>query len=416
MADTAAPTPRKKPKKLTPISVANLRPSDKRREVPDGGCAGLYCVLQPSGATSWAVRYRVHGQQRKITLNGNVSLAAARREAAAALHQVEQGNDPADQRKAAKAKAVAAREDTVQAICEGYLKREGSKLRTGSVMEATLKRHVYPTLGWRQIDSIKRSEVTRLIDNVEDKIKDGSEDSGERTADLVLSLLRRVFHWHEKRTDEFRSPVIKGMGRYNTKKHARSRVLDDDELRKLWEASATAGPFDAFVRFLLLTTARRSEASGLPWSEIDDHGVWLLPADRNKTKVDLIRPLPKTALDIVNAQPRLGPYVFSFDGNHPLTVGRAMYAFREKCGIAAHWTIHDLRRTARTLLSRAAVNADHAEHCLGHLIGGVRATYDRHDFFNEKKKAFEALALLIESIVNPPEADNVVHFPQQQQG
>jgi hypothetical protein len=91
MADTAAPTPRKKPKKLTPISVANLRPSDKRREVPDGGCTGLYRVLQPSGAASWAVRYRVYGQQRKITLNGNVSLAAARKQAADAMHEVEQG-------------------------------------------------------------------------------------------------------------------------------------------------------------------------------------------------------------------------------------------------------------------------------------------------------------------------------------
>jgi hypothetical protein len=414
MADTAAATPRKKPKKLTPISVANLRPSDKRREVPDGGCAGLYRVLQPSGATSWAVRYRVHGQQRKITLAGSLMLAAARREAAAALHQVEQGNDPSEQRKAAKAKAVAAREDTVQAVCEQYLKREGTKLRTGTIIEAILKRHVYPTLGRRQIDSIKRSEITRLIDKIEDRIKDDDgEYSGERTADLVLSDLRRVFHWHEKRTDEFRSPIIRGMGRYNIKEHARSRVLDDDELKKLWAASEAAGPFNAFVRFLLLTTARRSEASGLPWSEIDDNGVWSLPAARNKTKLDLIRPLSKPAQDLIAAQPRLGPYVFSFDGNHQLTVGRAMHAFREKCGIAAHWTIHDIRRTARTLMSRAGVNADHAERCLGHLIGGVRATYDPHEFFDEKKIAFETLASLIERIVNPP-GDTVVPMIRRQ--
>ena len=65
------------------------------------------------------------------------------------------------------------------------------------------------------------------------------------------------------------------------------------------------------------------------------------------------------------------------------------------------YTIHDLRRTARSLLSRAGVNADVAERCLGHVIGGVRGIYDRHEYFEEKKRAFEALAWQIERIVNP---------------
>ena len=65
------------------------------------------------------------------------------------------------------------------------------------------------------------------------------------------------------------------------------------------------------------------------------------------------------------------------------------------------WTIHDLRRTARTLMSRAGVNADIAERCLGHVIAGVRGIYDRHRFEEEKRSAFEALAAQIERIVNP---------------
>ena len=56
------------------------------------------------------------------------------------------------------------------------------------------------------------------------------------------------------------------------------------------------------------------------------------------------------------------------------------------------WVIHDLRRTARSLLSRAGVPTDHAERCLGHVIGGVRGVYDRHEYYDEKAKAFEALA------------------------
>jgi integrase len=70
------------------------------------------------------------------------------------------------------------------------------------------------------------------------------------------------------------------------------------------------------------------------------------------------------------------------------------------------WTTHDLRRTARSLMSRAGVTADHAERALGHVIGGVRGVYDRHAFKDEKRQAFETLAAQIERIVHPVE--NVV--------
>lgn len=73
------------------------------------------------------------------------------------------------------------------------------------------------------------------------------------------------------------------------------------------------------------------------------------------------------------------------------------------------WTLHDLRRTARSLMSRAKVPADHAERVLGHVIGGVRETYDRYEYLDEKRDALEKLAGLIELILKPP-ADNVVQF------
>ena len=68
------------------------------------------------------------------------------------------------------------------------------------------------------------------------------------------------------------------------------------------------------------------------------------------------------------------------------------------------WRLHDLRRTARSLMSRAGVPTDHAERCLGHVIGGVRGVYDRHEYHTEKQQAFEALAGLIERIVTGAQA------------
>jgi len=70
------------------------------------------------------------------------------------------------------------------------------------------------------------------------------------------------------------------------------------------------------------------------------------------------------------------------------------------------WVIHDLRRTARSLLSRAGAPSDHAERCLGHVIPGVRGIYDRYEYLEEKARAFEALAGQVQRIINPK--DNVV--------
>jgi integrase len=137
-----------------------------------------------------------------------------------------------------------------------------------------------------------------------------------------------------------------------------------------------------------------------------------LPAARNKTKLDLVRPLPKAALDLLAHVTRFKGchYVFSNDGITALGgYGKPKAKFDKACGVTG-WTLHDLRRTARSLMSRAGVPADHGERCLGHVIGGVRETYDRHAYHAEKKLAYEKLAALIERIVNPQ--DNVTALRQ----
>src|SRR5262249_49507886 len=154
------------------------------------------------------------------------------------------------------------------------------------------------------------------------------------------------------------------------KERARERTLTDDEIRAVWAAAeGDTGPFGAFVRFILLTGARRSEAADMAWSELDD-GIWTLPGSRNKTKGDLVRPLNRRATAVLPAG--VGKFVFSTDGSTPISgFSKFKATFDKACGVA-DWTLHDLRRTARTLMSRAAVNSDIAERCLGHVMPGVR--------------------------------------------
>jgi integrase len=133
-------------------------------------------------------------------------------------------------------------------------------------------------LGTLPIDSIRQSNVVKLLDQVEDK-------SGQTAADQTLAFLRRLFSWHANRSDDFRSPIARGMARSKPLERALKRILTDDELRAVWKAAlATESPYGSLVRFLLLTGARRDEARKMPWSEIVD-GEWTLPLARARGRL-----------------------------------------------------------------------------------------------------------------------------------
>jgi len=377
---------------LTPATVRNARADDgKDRTIFwDTKTTGFGLQVTAAGHKSFIVQYRAKGRSRRMAIDGVLTLEAARKRARALLGKVAHDRDPLAERRADTARE----RDTFQAIAESYFAREGKKLRTFEHRRQILSRLVYPTMGSRPIADIRRSDIVRLLDVIED-------ENGPVMADRTLAYVRKVMNWHASRSDEFRSPIVRGMARTSGKERARARILTDDELRAVWKAAdGTAGPFGPFVKFLILSAARRREASNATWDEIKD-GVWLLPSARNKVKQDFARPLSSAAQSLIGNQPRLGRYIFTYNGKNPLT-GFAIPKTRldVACGVK-DWTLHDLRRTARSLLSRAGIASDIAERCLGHVMPGVRGVYDRHEYHEEKKRAFEALATQIARIVDP---------------
>lgn len=410
---------------LTTLAVTRAKPKRDRAgravrtERPDPACKGLYLIVQPGGSRSWAVRFRTAaGRPKKLTLGPfaaeaaepsaepkvgqRLTLAAARKLAASALHLVEMGRDPSAEKQRVR---PSPRPETFEAVAESFLKRQGKTLRSAETMHANLKRLIYPALGAMPIGDIRRTDVVTLLDEIEDR-------NGAVMADRALALVRRISNWHASRSDDFSSPVARGMARTKPRERARERILTDDELRAVWTAAELAGRFGAFVRFLLLTAARRNEAAELPWSEISE-AVWVLPPERNKAKFELTRPLSGPARDLLGAIPRAGAFVFGA-GDRPLGgFSKFKAAFNQASGTTG-WTIHDLRRTARSLMSRAGVRPDVAELALGHVIAGVRGTYDRHEYLEEKRQAFEALAAQIDRILHPRE--NVTQLRPEARG
>jgi integrase len=389
-------------KALTAIAIEKLKPRPYRFEIGDPGAQGLRVVVQPSGHKSFILRYRFGGKPQKLTLGPVlIGLAAARVEASKAIYELAQGRDPAAAKRATKDAqklAALALKDTFHSVAERFLKLEGPKLRSAVMHQKTLERLVYKALGPRPIGEIKRSEIVKLLDAIE-------EDRGPVAAHSALAIIRRIMSWYAARSDDFRSPIVRGMGRVNIKARSRSRVLSDDEIRKVWKAAEeTEGPFGYIVRLLLLTGARRTEVTRMRWAELSGSD-WLLPPERNKVKVPLLRPLSVAALEVIAKVPKTSDtFVFSIDGVHPLGgYARPKEKLDAESGVTG-WRLHDLRRTARSLMSRAGVHAEDAEACLGHALPGIEHTYNQHDFYLEKKRAYEALAQQIERIlVNPPE-------------
>jgi hypothetical protein len=210
--------------RLTDIAIRNLKAGTARREIPDSGQRGLYVIVQPTGAKVFAVRYRFAGKPRKLTLQAGIGLAAARKEAADALYQLEQGSDPSAVKQRARDEQRAAAADTLEAVCAEFFKRDGAKIRSAYAWQRDLARLVFPTLGRRPIADIRRKDVVRLLDDIED-------NNGAASADVTLAIIRRIMNWFAVRDDNFRSPIVRGMRRHKSSEHARSRILTDDELR-----------------------------------------------------------------------------------------------------------------------------------------------------------------------------------------
>jgi integrase len=415
-------------KKLTPAFVRDVTPADIQNDeaasdnekkpdahvfIWDTETRGFGLLVLPSGQRRYVVQYRAQRRSKRLTFRPGLTLTDARKEAKAVLGAVAKGGDPMEDRRQQEGAAS----NTLKAVAEEYFKREGNKLRSAAWRKAAFERLIYPVLGARQIDTIKRSEIVILLDKIED-------ERGPSMAHLALAFLSKLFNWHASRDDDFLSPVRRGMGRIKPAEHARDRVLTDDELRAVWRAAeSTPGPFGSFIRFTLLTATRRSEAAEMVREELSADGIWIIPAARMKAKQEHVLPLSPAALAILNNMPNLGRYIFTSSGRRPITgftnfrvmLNAAVLAELRKLDPEAkplpNWTIHDLRRTARSLMSRAGIHPDIAERVMAHTIGGVRGVYDRYAYIEEKRHALTALAAQIDRIVNP--ADNVTSLDER---
>jgi integrase len=432
---------------FTVESVRKLAATE-RREIPDDHCPGLYLLTLPSGVKSWVVRYRFAGQPRKLTIGKfhekTLGLVQARKLARDAIQRVQEGHDPAAEKKAARTAAVVEAErvktgevvkatDNFATAWAIFEKDYMPALRPGTVSKwkGIYRRVLAPRWAKRALGEITSADIYGMMNALKAK---------PDAADSALTVCKVFFGWlvaePHKIYQAHTSPVFgstktkrpKGQEKRNAES---DRTLKAEEIRWLWKATEDdadnlADPFNCLVRTLLLTGTRRNESALMKRTESDQKArEWHIPGVRTKTGKPHTVFLSEVALDVFKAVSKVdkSKFVFAIRGGGAINgfSKRKKRLDKRMAEIAAAergepvkirpWRLHGLRKTFRTGLTEWLHVPMHvAKRCTGHSLGKIDETYDKGEYVEERRAAFEAWGKHVLSLATTAPASNVVPF------
>jgi integrase len=394
--------------KLTAKNIHTLPlPSGKSEHVYwDEDVPGFGLRLRETGARRLIFQYgRRPTRKMKLGAVSAVDFEKIRKTARSLYHRVQLGEDPA----AAVAEARVKTGETFGATIKLYLARQKSRLKPRSLVE--VERHLLVHL--RPLHSLPLAKIERRT--IANRLSEIEQASGNRTRNSVRATLHAMYAWAiQEGMAEF-NPVT---GTSRAPEKSRDRVLSATEINVIWNA-LPEDHFGAIIKLLALTGARANEIAALRWDEVHDSMI-VLPAERTKNSRSHIIPLSEPARAIINAQPRRAnadgkarELVFGFGEGAFAGWGKCRERLNERITKATgkalpHWTPHDLRRTAATMMAELGVQPHVIEAVLNHVSGhraGVAGTYNRASYEREKAIALDLWADHLTAIVEGRESN-----------
>ena len=395
---------------ITINAVKSLAPGEAIWDAEHREAVRGFGVRRQQGHATYVLKYRAHGQQRFYTIGPHGSPwtpDTARREAKRLLGLVAGGKDPSDDKKQSRLQDA----DTLGRLVDQYLKVAKRKQKPRYFVET--KRHLQ--IGWkplhrRSVFVIRRSHVAARLAEIADQ-------QGPIAANHARAALSKLFNWGIAEGHDIPANPVTGTNRPATPK-SRDRVLTDIELAAIWRA-CDDDDYGRIVRLLILTAQRRDEVGGMLWPELDTvAGLWTLPGARTKNHREHSVPLTPSALALL--PPRRNDRDFLFgdgarrDGDpHRGFSGwsKAKTELDKRITKALgsplpDWRIHDLRRTAATVMAdRLGVLPHIVEAILNHVSGhraGVAGVYNRARYEGGMRDALNRWADHVVGIVKRP--------------
>lgn len=400
----------------TAKKIQSLIRESKPGRYGDGN--GLYLMIPKAGAAYWMCRYTFAGKRREMSLGKcpQLSLAEAREQVVETQRAIRNGTDPLAERRRDEQIAI----NTVQDLFYDWHQDLEKRLKHPNIPKRVFERDIAPAIGSLSLDSVTPMDVRAIVRKV--------TSSGRPTiANDALMYLKQLFNHGIKLGLLTYNPASAfNVNDAGGVEKSRDRALSTDELSKafaVFRENSASFTRDNYLACALLVVlgVRKTELTEAKWSEFDlSDAKWDLPGERSKSGVGIAIPLPPQAiawLEELHIRACGSPYVFPSrrSSKHPHmgkdTLNRAIAKLfgkepgkkqqpENRMGDLAEFTVHDLRRTCRSLLAAAGVPGHVAERCLNHKLKGVEGIYDRYDYYEERKQALTKVSELIAHIIN----------------
>lgn len=387
---------------LTDTALKALKPQDKPYTVADE--RGLYVEVFPTGGIVWRFRYRMAGKREKLTLGKYPALtlknARIRRDEAAQAAAMDKS--PARQKQLAKQAAADA--TTVAEFGERFFREIVAKDRQDiTIPRRYFDKAIVPAIGGKPVRNVTTEDVRAIIW----KKKDEGFDAA---AGNIRGVLKRLFDFAMTAGLVSANPVLALPMRHVHKAKSRDRALSPDEIRAFLVAAFESNirrQFKIGLHLILLTMVRKSELLLAHWVHVDlEHAEWHIPAEHSKTGKPHIVFLSRQSVALFKELQALAAgSALVLPGRSSLTKPFAHNAINNALKVALTgqdipaFTIHDLRRTASTLLHENGWPSDVVEKALNHTIGGVRGVYNRAEYEPQRREMLQFWADYIEQLL-----------------
>ncbi len=375
---------------------------------------GLFLSYRKSFTTPvWNYRYRFAGKQRKMQIGNynQMSLAEARKAVKELAAKVSLGHDVTAEKQERKKQAIEQIEAKANAFTAGQLAdkyfsdRIMGHWKHPNIIRSKIEKDIKPYIGHMPVDLVKPLHIDEILKAIVNR-------GAPTVSNDVLRILKHMFDYAIKRhIVQYNPAAAFDINDAGGKENSRERSLNKEEITALFEAMHLAKGFSRTnlltIKLLLILAVRKNELCRARKSDFDlEKGEWQLTG--SKTGLSVIIPLPSQAISALNelltlsdSQEWLLPARKSQDRRLPYISESTLNVALKKVtplmeGIDP-FTIHDFRRTARTIIGSLGFPSHVGERCLNHKIKGVEGVYDRYDYYDERKQALQALGNFIEA-------------------
>ena len=388
---------------------------------------GLSARVSKKGKVTFQMRFRYAGKAARVDLGTYplLSLKDARIQILYLRAKLEKGHDPRVVKFIDKT-AIQTAHTINSLFSEWYNLFCSQNYKNHTEIKRTFEIYVFPSIGKLPANEVTLHAWLYLLEPIAKK----TPSIAKRT----LTVSKSMMSWAVKRRLIERNELadINAKTDLNIGQSKTIRTLTDDDIRAVYmglDNCRMESSNKIMIQLILMFACRLSELRLAKKSDFDlDKGIWTVPAENHKmggkTGNPIIRPIIDEHKYLIIAAMQLSgsDHLFSNRKGNMVdrgTVGQLPKRIIEWCRRHGHeintWSVHDLRRTARTHLSRLTT-ADVAEIMLGHALPGIRGVYDQHDYIDEQALAYKSWWGKLQRILHPEDADNVIGINEKRAG